>query len=120
MQHLVDQGARLLVHSTAWLTTDTCEQWHYNPLSYRAMGMTRALENTVYFMSANHFGDYDAEGALRAIGQSAIIAPWGEILAEVQEGQGIAVADANFARAPQWRESAAPYLADRQRFSWHA
>ena len=118
VQHLVDQGAELLVHSTAWLTTDACEQWRCHPLSYRAMGMTRALENTVFFMSANHFGDYDADGALRAIGQSAVIAPWGEILAEVQEGQGLAVADVDFAKAPQWREAAAPYPADRRAVSW--
>ena len=118
IHHLVDQGAQLLVHSTAWVTTDACEQWRYHPQSYRAMGMTRALENTVYFMSANHFGDYDPAGALRAIGQSAVIAPWGEILAEVQRGPGLAVAEVDFAKAPQWRETAAPYIADRRTASW--
>jgi len=120
VQHLVDRGAELLVHSTAWLTTDACEQWRYHPLSYRALGMARALENTVFFLSANHFGDYDAEGALRAVGQSAVIAPWGEVLAEVQQGQGLAVAEVDFAKAPQWRETAAPYLADRRAFSWRS
>ncbi|HUT33051.1 MAG TPA: carbon-nitrogen hydrolase family protein [Planctomycetota bacterium] len=119
IQHLVDQGAELLVHSTAWLTTDACEQWRYHPLSYRAMGMTRALENTVFFMSANHAGAFDADGALRAIGQSAIIAPWGEVLAEVGEGQGLAVAHADFSKAPQWRSAAAPYVSDRRAVPWH-
>ena len=118
IQYLVDQGAELLVHSTAWLTTDACEQWRYHPQSYRAMGMARALENTVFFMSANHFGSYDAAGALRAVGQSAVIAPWGEVLAEVQGGQGLAVAEVDFSKAPQWRETAAPYLEDRRAFSW--
>ncbi len=118
IQHLVDQGAQLLVHPTAWLTTDACEKWRYHPMSYRAMCMARALENTVFFMSANHFGNYDESGALRAIGQSAIIAPWGEILAEVGEGQGIAVADVDLAKAPQWRAAAAPYLADRATVRW--
>ncbi len=118
IQHLVDQGADLLVHSTAWLATGACEAWRYNPQAYRAMGMARALENTVFFMSANHFGPFDAEGALRAIGQSAIIAPWGEILAEVPEGQGLAVADADFSRAPTWRSAAAPYIADRRAVRW--
>lgn len=118
VQHLVDRGAELLVHSTAWLTTEACEQWRYHPRAYRAMGMTRALENTVFFLSANHFGDYDAAGALRAIGQSAVIAPWGEILAEVPEGQGVAVAEVDFAKAPRWRETAAPYLADRRAVAW--
>lgn len=120
LQHLVDQGAELIVHSTAWLTTDACEQWRYNPGSYRAMAVTRALENTAFFLSANHIGDYDASGALRAVGQSALIAPWGEILAEVGEGQGLAVADADFSKAPQWRSAVAPYLADRRTVSWCA
>jgi len=118
VQHLVDQGAELLVHSTAWLTTDACEQWRYSPLAYRAMGLTRALENTVFFISANHYGDYDAEGALRAVGQSAVIAPWGEVLAEVSQGQGLAVAEVDFTRAPQWRAAVAPYLADRRAVAW--
>ncbi len=120
IRHLVDRGAQLLVHSTAWLTTDACEQWHYSPMSYRALGMARALENTVFFMSANQSGAYDPSGALRAVGQSSVIAPWGEILAEVRAGQGLAVADVDFAKCPAWRDAAAPYLSDRARFSWDA
>ena len=118
LRFLVDQGAELLVHPTAWLTTDACEQWHYHPMSYRAMAMTRALENTTFFLTANQSGNYDAAGTLRAVGQSAVIAPWGEILAEVCQGEGLAVADVDFARAVAWRQSAAPNLADRGRFSW--
>lgn len=112
IRYLVLQGAELLVHSTAWLTTDECEQWNYNRGAYRAMGMTRALENSVYFISANHWGNYDLTGDLRAIGQSAIISPWGEILAEVVEGEGIAIADVDFDLPTEWRERVAPYLTD--------
>ncbi len=118
LQFLVRRGAQLLVHPTAWLTTDVCETWHYHPMSYRAMGMTRALENTVFFMSANLSGNYDATGSLRAIGQSAVIAPWGEILAEVAADQGVAAAEVDFSQTPRWREAVAPYLADRDVFSW--
>ena len=56
-------------------------------------------------------------GTLRAVGQSAVIAPCGEILAEAQEGHCLAVAEVDFAKAPQWRETAALYLADRRAFS---
>lgn len=118
VQFLAQCGAQLLVHPTAWLTTDVCDKWHYHPLSYRAMGMTRALENTVFFMSANLSGSYDAAGSLRAIGQSAVIAPWGEILAEADTGQGVAAAEVDFSQPPRWRETVAPYLADRDIFSW--
>jgi predicted amidohydrolase len=120
VRFLVDRGAQLLVHPTAWLTTDACEQWRYHPMAYRAMGMTRALENTMFFMSANLSGNFDAAGTLRAVGQSAVIAPWGEILAEIQTGPGVSVADADFSRTPQWRQTVAPYLADRSVFSWES
>jgi predicted amidohydrolase len=119
IHELVRRGAELLVHPTAWLTTEACRKWHYHPMAYRAMGMTRALENTVYMLSANLSGPFDPTGSLQAIGQSAVIAPWGEILAEVESGQGVAAADVDFSLTPQWREAVAPYLADRAVFSWH-
>lgn len=112
IRHLVFQGIDLLVHPTAWLTTDECERWNYNNGAYRAMGMTRALENGIYFISANHWGNYDFDGNLRAIGQSAIISPWGEILAEVAQGEGIAIADVDFDKPEGWRANVAPYLSD--------
>jgi predicted amidohydrolase len=118
IRQLVDAGAELICHPTAWLTTDVCEQWHYSPMAYRAMGMTRALENSVYFMSANLYGPCDPGGHLRAIGQSAIIAPWGEILAEVQTEEGVAVATVDFDAPQGWREAAAPYLEDRARLGF--
>jgi predicted amidohydrolase len=118
LRQLVDAGAELICHPTAWVTTDVCEQWHYNPMSYRAMGMTRALENSVYYFSANLWGPCDRDGYLRAIGQSAIIAPWGEVLAEVPSGEGVAVATVDFDAPEGWRQAAAPYLQDRARLGF--
>jgi predicted amidohydrolase len=112
---LVDAGAELLIHPTAWLTTDECERWNYSPQAYRAQCLTRALENTVFLMSANHCANYDPAGTLRGVGQSAILAPWGEVLAEVASGPGVAVARVDLDRAQGWREAAAPYLQDRRR-----
>jgi predicted amidohydrolase len=112
IRSLVFKGIDLLVHPTAWLTTDECERWKYNNGAYRAMGMTRALENGIYFISANHWGNYDLEGNLRGIGQSAIISPWGEILAEVIEGEGVAIADVDFERPEAWKARVAPYISD--------
>ena len=113
IRHLVlQEGIALLVHSTAWLTTDECERWSYNNGAYRAMGMTRALENGIYFISANHWGNYDTAGTLRGIGQSSIISPWGEILDEVVEGEGFAIADVDFQKPEAWRANVAPYLSD--------
>jgi predicted amidohydrolase len=118
VRQLVDAGAELICHPTAWVTTDVCEQWHYSPLAYRAMGMTRALENGVFYLSANLWGDCDPDGQLRAIGQSAIIAPWGEVLAEVHAGEGVAVATVDFDAREGWSQAAAPYRRDRSRLGF--
>ncbi len=112
IRYLVFRGINLLVHPTAWLTTDECERWKYNNGAYRAMGMTRALENGIYFISANHWGNYDLEGNLRAIGQSSTINPWVEVLAEVDEGEAIAIDDVDFDKPEAWKARVAPYVSD--------
>jgi 5-aminopentanamidase len=118
IRRLVDAGAELICHPTAWVTTDVCEQWHYSPMAYRAMGMTRALENGIFFRSANLWGPCDREGHLRAIGQSAIIAPWGEVLAEVPSGEGVVVATVDLDAPEGWSQAAAPYRKDRARLGF--
>ncbi|NLO07322.1 MAG: carbon-nitrogen hydrolase family protein [candidate division WS1 bacterium] len=110
---LVMGGARLILHPTAWVDTKVCREWHY-PASdaYRAQCMVRALENGVFIASANVIGNYDEGGYLGGVGRSAIIAPWGEVLAEVAEGEGVAVAECDFSRIEPWAEQVAPYLRD--------
>ncbi|MCE5240963.1 carbon-nitrogen hydrolase family protein [bacterium] len=108
-------GAQLLLHPTAWVDTEACRRWRYPATeAYRAQCRVRALENGLYVASANHWGPYDASGALQCVGHSSIIAPWGEVLAEVAEGAGVAVADVDFARAAEWAATAAPYVRDFQ------
>ncbi|MBI2193501.1 MAG: carbon-nitrogen hydrolase family protein [Planctomycetes bacterium] len=114
IRRLVDRGARLLLHPTAWVNTDECERWRYNTDAYRAVGIARAVENTIFYASSNHASVYDSAGSLRGIGHSSIVAPWGEILAEVPEGEGMAVAECDFASIEGWQKTAAPYLRDRR------
>lgn len=115
VRRLVLAGARLIVHPTAWVDTEVCRRWHYPaPEAYRAQCMVRALENGVFLASANVIGKYDAGGYLGGVGRSAIIAPWGEVLAEVADGEGVAVAEVDFSRIEPWAEEVAPYLRDFQ------
>jgi predicted amidohydrolase len=111
---LVDRGAELILHPTNWLTTDSWVGLGYSQQEYRAVGITRAVENTVWFLSANRYGPSDESAAYSSIGQSAIIAPWGKVLAEVEDGEGLAVAEVDFDAATAWREQVAQYLADRR------
>ncbi len=113
MRDLVVRGARLLVHATAWVDTEECRRWHYPAAeAYRAQERVRALENGVYFMSANHCGVYDSDGYLQGVGHSAIIAPWGEVLAELSDEEGVVSAEADFGLIGSWAQTAAPYLDD--------
>lgn len=110
---LVVGGARLLLHATAWQDSDVCRQWGYPaPEVYRAQCLVRAVENNIFVASANRARSYDANGNLYMVGRSAIIAPWGEVLAEVEADEGVAVADLDFSLIEQWSAAAAPYLKD--------
>lgn len=112
---LVARGAELILHPTAWVMTDDCARWHYPADAYRAQCVTRALENAVFFASSNHCADCDPNGYTRGVGQSAVIAPWGEVLAEIPQGEGVAVADVDFTKTEGWRKTAAPYREDWDR-----
>jgi predicted amidohydrolase len=113
---LVDRGAELILHPTNWLTTESWVQLGYNQQEYRAVGLARAVENTVWFLSANRYGPSDEAATFSSIGQSSIIAPWGKVVAEVEDGEGIAVAEVDFDDAAVWREQVARYLEDRRSF----
>ncbi len=110
---LVVGGARLLLHPTAWQDNDVCRQWKYPAReAYRSQCLVRALENNIFVASANRARSLDANGNLYQVGGSSIIAPWGEVLAEVDAVEDVAVADLDFARADEWASSAAPYFSD--------
>lgn len=51
----------------------------------------RAIENQCYVIAANQGGVHNA--TRETYGHSMIVSPWGEILARVEEGPGVAVAD---------------------------
>ena len=110
---LVDRGAELILHPTNWLTTDDWVKLGYSQQEYRSVGIARAVENTVWFLSANRYGPTDALASSSSIGQSSIIAPWGRVLAEVEDGEGLAIAEVDFDAASKWRQEVAGYLEDR-------
>lgn len=111
---LVDRGAELILHPTNWLTTEQWVRLGYDQAEYRAVAVARAVENTVWFLSANRWGPCDDSAAFASIGQSAIIAPWGRVVAEVVDGEGLALAEVDFDALQTWREGVATYLQDRR------
>jgi predicted amidohydrolase len=113
IRSLAVRGAQLIVHPTMWWDTAECRRWGYPALeAYRAQCRVRALENGVFFLSANHACPTDRAAPRGPVGHSCIVAPWGEMLVELGEEPGVAVAEVDFAAAAGWAAAAAPYLRD--------
>jgi predicted amidohydrolase len=70
---------------------------HWQPLL-----QARAVESLVYVVAAGQCGEH--AGGRLTYGHSMIIGPWGEILAELAEGPGVACADLDMIALAQLRE----------------
>ena len=82
-QVLTARGAIALTVPSAFTTTTGALHWH--PL-LRA----RAIENQSYVIAPAQYGQHSKHRA--SYGHSVIIDPWGEILAEIDSGDGYAIA----------------------------
>jgi predicted amidohydrolase len=80
-------------------------------LHWEVLLRARAIENQVFIVAAGQVGEL--EGPFQAYGHSAIVDPWGTVLAEVHEGTGVAVADLDFT-AQQDARSTLPCLSQRR------
>jgi deaminated glutathione amidase len=71
----------------------------------------RAVENQCYVLAPAQGGQHD--NGRRTWGHSMVVDPWGEIVTQRDEGEGVVVADVNAARLAQVR-SQLPALAHRR------
>ena len=95
-RQLIDQGARMVTVPAAFTVTTGKDHWH--PL-LRA----RAIENQVYVLAPAQHGKHPK--GRQTFGKSIIIDPWGEIVAQVSEGEGFATAQLDFAYQDRVRTS---------------
>lgn len=84
----------LMLVPSAFTATTGAAHWH---LLLRA----RAVENQCYVLAAAQGGTHP--GGRRTYGHSALIDPWGRIVAEREEGAGIVVGDVDPARIAEVR-----------------
>lgn len=91
---LVDGGARILTVPAAF--TATTGRDHWEPL-LRA----RAIENQCVVVAAGQYGTH-ADGTV-SHGRSMIVDPWGVVLAQAPDGEGLAVADVDLDRLAEVR-----------------
>ena len=83
---LRSQGAELITVPSAFTATTGRDHWH---ILIRA----RAIETQCYVIAAAQHGNHDDEGLRESYGHSVIVDPWGEVLAEVSDGPGVALAE---------------------------
>jgi deaminated glutathione amidase len=84
---LVQKGARILTVPAAFTLHTGRDHWH--PL-LRA----RAIENLAFVLAAAQFGRHNAKRV--TFGHACIVDPWGHVLAEVGDREGVAVAELDF------------------------
>lgn len=101
---LVDQGANLFTLPSQFTTTTGRDHWE-------TLIRARAIENQAFFLAAGQVGK--AAPHFDSWGHSMIVDPWGEVLAEVETGEGFAIADLDFDRLREIR-SGLPALHHRR------
>ena len=101
-RQFVDRGAELVLMPAAW-PAPRVSHWS---LLLRA----RAVEDQMYVVACNGCGEH---ARLRLGGRSAVVDPWGQVLAEAGEDEQILVADLDLALVAKTRAEF-PVLADRR------
>jgi predicted amidohydrolase len=93
-QALVDSGAIAISVPSAFTATTGAAHWH-------TLLRARAIETQCYVLAPAQHGAHNERR--RSYGHSLIIDPWGEIIAELDDGDGTVVADIDPARVLQVR-----------------
>ncbi len=88
-------GAHVLCVPAAFTRVTGAAHWH-------ALLRSRAIENTCYVLAAAQCGEHF--GGRQTYGHSMIIDPWGEIIAELDERPGVAVAELSLQRIEEVRK----------------
>lgn len=100
---LADLGAHVVTMPSAFTTTTGRDHWE-------VLVRARAIENQVFVIAANQCGKHGA--GLESYGRSMIVDPWGLVLAQAADGEGIAVADLDVGAVARVR-AALPSFANR-------
>jgi predicted amidohydrolase len=98
------RGARLIAVPSAFTLATGRDHWE-------VLLRARAIENQLFVIAPNQWGE--APPHYSSFGRSAIVDPWGVVLASAPDGEGFAAADLDFAAQNRVRESL-PSLANRR------
>jgi len=101
---LAAEGARVLAVPAAFTLATTREHWE-------VLLRARAIEDQCFVIAANQVGEH-APG-LRSGGRSMIVDPWGVVLAQAPDAEGVVLADLDLDRQAEIRRTL-PSLANRR------
>jgi len=101
---LAVRGARLIAVPSAFTTATGRDHW-------QVLLRARAIENQVFLLAPNQVGE--APPHYDSYGHSAIVDPWGVVLATAPDGEGFVAAELDLAAQERVREKL-PSLANRR------
>ncbi|RME26235.1 MAG: carbon-nitrogen hydrolase family protein [Deltaproteobacteria bacterium] len=82
----VARGATILAVPSAFTERTGRDHWH-------ALLRARAIENQCWVLAPAQWGPHDDRGLRHSYGHSLIVDPWGTIVAECGDGEGICLAE---------------------------
>ncbi len=86
---LVERGANVLLVPAAFTVPTGRDHWE-------VLLRARAIESQAFVVAAAQWGEHNA--TRRSFGRSLIADPWGTVLCTVPDGEGVALAELDFAR----------------------
>jgi deaminated glutathione amidase len=93
---LVDQGAEVITIPAAFTLDTGKDHWH-------ALVRARAIETQAWVLAPGQWGRHGDRGIRRSYGHSLIVDPWGTVVAECGDGEGICLAEIQRARTREIR-----------------
>lgn len=103
---LVARGAEVVTVPSAFTAATGKAHWE-------TLVRARAIETQCWVLAPGQHGAHDDGGLRESHGQSMIVDPWGQVVAQVPDGVGFAVAEVDLARVERVRR-AIPVAAHRR------
>ena len=95
---LTEMGAELIAVPSAFTLTTGKDHWH-------ALLRARAIECQSWVLAPGQWGQHDAQGMRQSYGHSVIIDPWGTVVADKGQGEGVCYAEIDLERIKRVRNS---------------
>ncbi len=89
-----EQGANLLTMASAFTVPTGKAHW-------KTLLRARAIENQSYVVAAGQWGEHNKK--IKTYGHSMVIDPWGEVIADLGEGEGYTVVDLDLSKVEEFR-----------------